>query len=84
MAHHKSAKKRIRQDAKKRLVNRFYKKTARTSIKNLRETEVKADAEKLFPKVVSMIDRLAKKNIWHQNKASNIKGKLARFINSMN
>ena len=83
MAHHKSAKKRIRQDAKKRLINRFYKKTARTTIKNLRETEKKEEAEKLLPKVFSMIDRLAKKNIWHDNKAANIKGKLARFTNSL-
>ena len=50
MAQHKSAKKRIRQDAKKRLVNRYHKKTARTTIKKLRETEDKVEAEKLLPK----------------------------------
>jgi small subunit ribosomal protein S20 len=83
MAHHKSAKKRIRQDAKKRIQNRYYKKSARTNIKNLREMEDKAEAEKLLPKVISMIDRLAKKNTWHKNKASNLKGKLTKFVNNL-
>jgi len=83
MAHHKSAKKRIRQDAKKRIQNRYYKKSARTNIKNLREMEDKAEAEKLLPKVISMIDRLAKKNTWHKNKASNVKGKLTKFVNGL-
>jgi small subunit ribosomal protein S20 len=83
MAHHKSAKKRIRQDAKKRTQNRYYKKSARTNIKNLREMEDKVEAEKLLPKVISMIDRLAKKNTWHKNKASNLKGKLTKFVNGL-
>jgi small subunit ribosomal protein S20 len=83
MAHHKSAKKRIRQDAKKRVQNRYYKKSARTNIKNLREMEDKVEAEKLLPKVISMIDRLAKKNTWHKNKASNLKGKLTKFVNGL-
>ncbi len=83
MAHHKSAKKRIHQDAKKRIQNRYYKKSARTNIKNLRELEDKVEAEKLLPKVISMIDRLAKKNTWHKNKASNHKGKLTKFVNGL-
>ena len=83
MAHHKSAKKRIRQDAKKRIRNRFNKKTARTAIKTLREITDKAEAEKFFPKVVSLIDKLAKKNTWHPNKAANLKGKLAKHVNSL-
>lgn len=83
MAHHKSAKKRIRQDAKKRLQNRFYKKTTRTAIKNLREMTEKAEAEKFLPKVLSMVDRLAKRNTWHKKKASNLKGKLTRFVNGL-
>ncbi len=62
MAQHQSAKKRIRQDAKKRLANRYYKKTARTAIKKLREMTDGAEAKKFLPKVVSMIDRLAKRN----------------------
>ncbi|MCH2023371.1 MAG: 30S ribosomal protein S20 [Saprospiraceae bacterium] len=83
MANHKSAKKRMRQDAKKRLHNRFYKKTARTAIASLRALEDKKDAEKFLPKVVSMVDRLAKKNQIHKNKAANLKGKLAKYVNSL-
>ena len=83
MAHHQSALKRIRQDAKKRLQNRYYAKATRTAIKNLREIGKKAEAEKFFPKVVSMIDKLAKRNIWHKNKAANVKGKLAKFISAL-
>lgn len=83
MAQHQSAKKRIRQDAKKRVHNRYYKKTARTTIKNLREMEDKAEATKLLPKVLSMIDRLAKTNTWHKNKAANLKSKLTRFVNGL-
>ena len=80
MAQHKSSKKRIRQDAKKRVHNRYYKKSARTAIKKLRDIEEKAEAETYLPKVISMIDRLAKKNTWHKNKAANLKSKLTRFV----
>jgi len=83
MAHHKSAKKRIRQDEKKRLRNRFYKKTTRTAIKALREMTDKAEAEKFLPKVVSLVDKLAKKNTWHPNKAANLKSKLMRHVASL-
>lgn len=83
MANHQSAKKRVRQDAKKRIANRYYKKTARTTIKNLREMEDKAEAQKILPKVLGMIDRLAKKNTWHKNKAANLKSKLTRFVNGL-
>jgi len=83
MAHHASAKKRMRQDAKKRLHNRFYKKTTRTAIKTLREIEDKDEAEKFMPKVVSMIDRLAKRNLFHKNKAANLKSKLAKHVASL-
>ncbi len=83
MAHHKSAKKRIRQDAKKRIHNRYYKKSTRTAIKKLRDMEDKTEASKFLPKVVSMIDRLAKRNSWHKNKAANLKGKLMRFVNGL-
>ncbi|TVR82847.1 MAG: 30S ribosomal protein S20 [Saprospirales bacterium] len=83
MANHQSSKKRARQDAKKRIHNRYYKKSTRTAIAKLREIEDKGDAEKFLPKVVSMIDRLAKKNQWHQKKAANLKSKLTRHVNSM-
>ncbi|MEZ5042893.1 MAG: 30S ribosomal protein S20 [Saprospiraceae bacterium] len=83
MAHHKSAKKRIRQDAKKRLDNRYYKKTTRTAIKKLREMSEKSEAASFLPKVLSMIDRLAKRNTWHKNKASNLKSKLTTHVNGL-
>lgn len=83
MAHHKSAKKRIRQDEKKRLHNRYYKKSARTAIQKLREMTEKSEAESFLPKVITMIDKLAKKNTWHDNKASNLKSKLTKFVNSL-
>jgi len=83
MANHKSSKKRIRQEAKTRIRNRYYKKSARTAIKKLREMDDKAEATKLLPKVISMIDKLAKKNTWHKNKASNLKGKLMRKVASL-
>lgn len=83
MANHKSSKKRMRQDAKKRLHNRFYKKSTRTAIGSLREIENKEDAEKFLPKVVSMIDRLSKSNQIHKNKAANLKSKLAKYVQSL-
>ena len=83
MAQHQSAKKRIRQDEKKRTQNRYYKKTTRTAMKKLREMTEKAEAEKFLPKVISMVDRLAKKNLFHRNKASNLKGSLTRFVNGL-
>lgn len=83
MAHHKSAKKRIRQDAAKRLRNRYYKKSTRTAIQKLREMTDKKQAQEFLPKVISMIDRLAKRNTWHKNKASNLKGKLMKHVGKM-
>ena len=83
MAHHKSAKKRIRQDAKKRVRNRYYKKSTRTAIKKLRDMTDATEAAGFLPKVVSMIDRLAKTNNWHKKKASNLKGKLTKFVNGL-
>ncbi len=83
MAQHESSKKRIRQDAKKRVQNRYYKKSARTAIAKLREMEDKAEAQKFLPKVVSMIDKLAKKNNWHNNKAANVKSKLTKLVNNL-
>ena len=83
MAHHKSAQKRIRQDAVKRLRNRYYKKAARTAIAKLREMTDKKEAQKFLPKVVSMIDRLAKKNTWHKNKAANLKSSLSMYVNGL-
>lgn len=83
MAHHKSSKKRIRQDAKKRLHNRYYKKSTRSAIRAFRGLEDKNEAEKVLPKLFSMIDRLAKKNQWHKNKAANVKSGLSKFLKTL-
>ena len=83
MAHHLSAKKRIRQTAKRREANRYYKKSTRTAIRKLRDMTDKAEAAQFLPKVVSMIDRLVKRNAWHSNKGANLKSKLTRFVGSL-
>jgi len=83
MAYHKSSLKRIKQDEKKKLHNRYYAKTTRNAVKTLRNTTDKDEAVKLYPEVVSMIDKLAKRNIIHKNKASNLKSKLAVQVNQL-
>lgn len=83
MANHKSSEKRIRQNAAKKVFNKYYAKTMRNAVKKLRTTTVKADAEAMYPKVVALIDRLAKKNVIHDNKASNLKSRLALHINKL-
>lgn len=83
MANHKSAQKRIRSNGAKRLHNRYYAKSTRTALKTIKATENKDEAVKLLPKISSMIDKLAKKNIIHKNKASNIKRKLSLKVNAL-
>ncbi len=83
MANHKSAIKRIRQTEKRRLHNRYYAKTARNAVRKLRLLKEKEEAVALYPKVSSMLDKLAKKNIIHKNKAGNLKSKLAKMINKL-
>ena len=83
MANHKSALKRIRQAEKKRVHNKYYAKTARNAVKKLRGTSEKEAASEMFPKVAAMLDKLAKRNIIHKNKASNLKSKLAKHINKL-
>ena len=83
MAQHQSSKKRIRQDAKKRIHNRYYKKSTRSAIQKLREMEDGKKAGEFLPKVISMVDRLAKRNTWHKKKASNLKSRLTRFVNRL-
>lgn len=83
MANHKSALKRIRANETKRLRNRFQHKTTRTFIKKLRSTTDKVEAQDLYKKVSSMLDKLAKKNVIHKNKAANNKSKLARLVNKL-
>ncbi|HEV7347217.1 30S ribosomal protein S20 [Telluribacter sp.] len=83
MANHKSALKRIRANETKRLRNRYQHKTTRSFIKKLRGTTEPEAATQLYKEVSSMLDRLAKKNVIHKNKAANQKSKLARFVNSL-
>lgn len=83
MANHKSAIKRIRSNNAKRLRNRYYSKTTRTFVKKLRSTKDSKEAKDLLPKVSSMLDKLAKRNIIHKNKASNLKSKLTKKVASL-
>ncbi len=83
MANHKSAIKRIRANERKRLRNRYQLKTTRTFIKKLQSTKDKETAQELLKKVSAMLDRLARKNIIHKNKAANNKSKLTKFVNSL-
>ncbi len=83
MANHKSAKKRIRSNDKKRLRNRFYAKGARRAVKRLRSATQKEEALEKLPGVISLIDRVAKNNVIHKKKASNLKSKLTRYANSL-
>ena len=79
MANHKSALKRIRSNEAKRLRNKYQHKTTRNAIKKLREAD-KAEATTLLPSVISMLDKLAKNNIIHKNKAANTKSKLTKHV----
>jgi small subunit ribosomal protein S20 len=83
MANHKSALKRIRSNETKRLRNKYIHKTTRNAIRDLRAATDKKAAEKMFPEVVGLIDKLAKRNIIHKNKASNLKSKLTVHVNAL-
>ena len=83
MANHKSAIKRNRSNAAKRLRNRYQAKTTRNAIKKLRNSTSAEEAQALLPRVTSMLDRLAKKNVIHKNKAANNKSKLTKFVNKL-
>ena len=84
MANHKSALKRIRSNEKRRVLNRYQHKTTRNAIKAIRIATDKNDASQKLSSVISMIDKLAKKNIIHANKASNLKSKLTRHVSALN
>jgi len=83
MANHKSAKKRIRSNERKRILNRYQAKTTRNAVRRLRATEKKQEAVVMLPKVVAMLDKLAKRSVIHKNKASNLKSKLTRFVSKL-
>ena len=83
MANHKSALKRIRSNDKNRLRNRFQHKTTRNALKRLRELTDKKEAAAALPGVISMLDKLAKKNIIHANKAANLKSKITKHVSAL-
>lgn len=80
MANHKATRKDVRQATKRRERNRYYGKTTRNAIRNLLATSEKEAATEKLPKVISMIDKLAKRNVIHKNKANNLKSKLTKKI----
>jgi len=83
MANHKSSIKRIRQTETRKLRNRYYAKTTRNAVRKLRATTDKTEGQKLLPEVSSMLDKLAKRNVIHKNKAGNLKSKLTRYVNKL-
>ena len=83
MANHKSSLKRIRQEKKRKEHNHYYAKTMRNAVRKLRAMTNKEEATKLYPSVQKMLDKLAKNNIIHKNKAANIKSSLAAHINKL-
>jgi len=83
MANHKSAKKRIRQTEARRVENKYFSRSTRNAIRDLRNSSDKTEASELLPKVSSMIDKLAKRNTIHKNKASNLKSSLTKLVNSL-
>ena len=83
MANHKSAQKRIRSDEKKRDRNRYQHKTARNAVRDLRTSTDSKEATEMLPKVSSMLDKLAKNNIIHKNKAANLKSRLATHVSKL-
>jgi small subunit ribosomal protein S20 len=83
MANHKSALKRVRQTETRNERNRYQHKTTRNAVRRLRATTDKKEAEKLVPEVTSMLDKLAKNNVIHRNKAANLKSSLKRYVNGL-
>ena len=83
MAHLLSAKKRIKQSEKRRVENKYHARTTRNAMKKLRDTTDKAVATEQYTEVSSMLDKLAKTNVIHKNKASNLKSKLAKHVNNL-
>jgi len=83
MAYHKSSEKRIRQTVGKNEKIKYYAKTMRNALKTIRSTTDKKEAAELLPKMNSMLDRLAKKNIIHGKKAANLKSSLIKHVNSL-
>lgn len=83
MANHKSSKKRIRSSERRRIENRYYAKTMRNALRDFRALTDKGEASENMPKMISIIDKLAKKSVIHKNKASNLKSKVMKHANNL-
>lgn len=83
MANHQSAKKRIRSSEVKRLRNRYQHKTVRNAVRNFMTIKDKEEAQKEYIRLSSLIDKLAKKNVFHKNTAANKKSNLARYLQNL-
>lgn len=83
MANHKSALKRVRQTETRNELNRYQHKTTRNALRKLRSTTDKKEAAELLPEVSSMLDKLAKKNIIHKNKAANLKSSITQHVGAL-
>ncbi len=83
MANHKSSIKRIRQTKTRNERNRYYAKTMRNAVRNLRKMENKEEAAAAYKKVSSMLDKLGRKGTISKNKAANLKSKLAKHVNKL-
>jgi small subunit ribosomal protein S20 len=83
MPQHKSAEKRVRQNEKRRIRNRYQKVRMRTLVKQLEATEDKAEAERLLNEVKAQLDRLATKRIITPNKAAHVKSRLEKQVNAL-
>jgi len=83
MANHQATKKDVRQSAKRRERNKYYGKTTRNAIRDLKEIKSGKEAGEKLVDVISMVDKLAKKGVIHKNKAANLKSKLARRVNAL-
>jgi small subunit ribosomal protein S20 len=83
MANHKATRKDVRQSESRRERNRYYGKTTRNAMRTLLEAKTKSEAQAELDKVISMIDKLARRNVIHKNKANNLKSGIVKRVNAL-
>ncbi len=86
MPNHKSAKKRVRQNEKRRAVNRSRRSTLRTQIKKLRSAIAGSDqnqTQELLNPTVSVIDKAVNKGVLHKNTAARYKSRLTAHVSGL-
>ncbi|MFZ2287793.1 MAG: 30S ribosomal protein S20 [Bacteroidales bacterium] len=83
MANHKSALKATRQAEARKEENKYYARTMRNALKTMRKTTDKAEAEKMLPQLNVVLDKLAKKNVIHKNKAANLKSSITKHAQNL-